>query len=54
MHVVTDGSEAKIWLINFSVAMNLGYSERELNEITRKARAEQAAFLAAWHNHFGG
>ena len=53
VHVVSGGREAKIWLNDLSVAVNLGYSARELNEIVRKTREERDAFLAAWRNHFG-
>ncbi len=53
IHVVKYDMEAKIWLNDLSVAVNLGYSARELNEIIRKTRNERPAFLAAWRNHFG-
>ncbi len=33
VHVVKDGREAKIWLRDISVAVNLGFSARDLNEI---------------------
>ena len=48
-----DGKEAKIWLKDGSIAVNLGYSARELNEIIRKMRDEQTNFLEAWHDYFG-
>lgn len=32
------GKEAKVWLHDMSVAVNLGYNARELNEIVRKVR----------------
>ena len=31
MHVFKNGSEAKVWLRDFSIAVNIGYSARELN-----------------------
>jgi hypothetical protein len=53
LHVEKDGCEAKIWLNDLTIAVNLGYSARELNEIIRKTRDERETFLAAWRNHFG-
>lgn len=52
IHIVKDGMEAKIWLESVAVAINLGYSAKELNEIIRKTRDEQAAFLEAWNDYF--
>jgi hypothetical protein len=53
IHIVKDGCEAKIWLGDLTVAVNLGYSAKELNEIIRKTREEREIFLAAWRAHFG-
>jgi hypothetical protein len=53
VHVVKDGKEAKLWLNDVSVAVNLGYSARELNEIIRKTREERAVFMEAWNGSFG-
>ena len=53
VHAVKDGKEAKVWLHDLSVAVNLGYGIRELNEIVRKTREEQTALLEAWHDYFG-
>jgi hypothetical protein len=50
--VEKDGKETKIWLTNLSVAINLGYSARELNEIIREARKQRDIFLEAWNDHF--
>jgi hypothetical protein len=52
VHIVKDGAEAKVWLNDFGVAVNIGYSARELGEIVRKTREERAAFMEAWHDHF--
>jgi hypothetical protein len=52
VHVANGGKEAKIWLHDLSVAVNLGYNSRELNELVRKTRQERAAFLEAWNDHF--
>jgi hypothetical protein len=53
IHVYKDGCEAKIWLESMNVAVNVGYSARELNEIIGKTRDEAAAFLEAWNDYFG-
>ncbi|HEY8063712.1 MAG TPA: DUF4160 domain-containing protein [Methylosinus sp.] len=52
IHVVKDGKEAKIWLNDLNLAVNLGYSAKELNEIIRKTREERGIFLEAWHDYF--
>jgi hypothetical protein len=53
IHVFKGGKEAKIWLHDLSVAVNLGYGVRDLNEIVRKTREERDAFLEAWDDYFG-
>jgi hypothetical protein len=53
IHVVKDGKEAKLWLHDVTVAVNLGYNAREMNEIIRKTREERDAFLEVWNDHFG-
>ncbi len=45
-------AEAKIWLTDLNLAINLGYSAKELNEIIRKTREERDRFLEAWHDYF--
>lgn len=52
IHVVKDGKEAKLWLNDVSIAINMGYS-RELGEIIRKTRDERAVFMEAWNGYFG-
>jgi hypothetical protein len=37
--VVKDGKETKIWLNDVNVAINLGYSARELSARSQDARA---------------
>jgi hypothetical protein len=53
VHVAKDGKEAKLWLRDASVAVNVGYNARELGEIVRKTREESQAFLEVWHDYFG-
>lgn len=53
VHVVKDGREAKIWLRDISVAVNLGFSARDLSEIIGAERDNRTAFLEAWNDYFG-
>jgi hypothetical protein len=53
VHVVKDGREAKIWLRDLNVAVNLGFSARDLNEIIGATREHRDAFLEAWNDYFG-
>ncbi len=53
VHIVKDGKEAKIWLRDLSVAINLGYNARELAEIVRATRDHGDAFQEAWNDYFG-
>jgi Domain of unknown function (DUF4160) len=52
VHIVKDGKQVKIWLASVTVALNLGFSARELNELVRKTREERETFLEAWNEHF--
>jgi hypothetical protein len=51
--VVKDGKEAKLWLQNLAVAINLGYSAKELNEIIAATREHRSDFMEAWNDYFG-
>jgi hypothetical protein len=53
VHVYKDGDEAKVWLHDLTVAVNLGFSARALAEIVRVVRENRNAFTEAWHDHFG-
>jgi hypothetical protein len=53
IHVVKDGKEVKLWLNDVSVAVNMGYSARELGEIIRKTRDERGVFMETWNGYFG-
>jgi hypothetical protein len=53
IHVFKDGKEVKLWLNDVSVAVNMGYSARELGEIIRKTRDERGVFMEAWNGYFG-
>ncbi|WP_245433598.1 DUF4160 domain-containing protein [Methylocystis hirsuta] len=47
-----DITEAKIWLENVSVAVNMGFTAHELNEIVKKTRDERESFLRSWNDYF--
>jgi hypothetical protein len=34
------------------VAINIGFSAREMSEIVRKTREERETFLEAWNDYF--
>lgn len=53
VHVVKDGREAKIWLRDLTVAVNLGFSARDLSEIIGATRENRDAFVEAWNDYFG-
>ena len=52
VHVVKGEYEAKIWLSDCSVAINLGFPVRNLGEAVGKIREQRAAFLESWNDYF--
>ncbi|MGL4636372.1 MAG: DUF4160 domain-containing protein [Beijerinckiaceae bacterium] len=52
VHISKDEKEAKIWLHDLAVAVNVGYSGKELNELVRTTGDEREQFLKAWHDYF--
>ncbi len=52
VHVVKGDCEAKIWLSDGAVAINLGFGRRDLRAIVRKTQEQRAAFLEAWNDYF--
>jgi Domain of unknown function (DUF4160) len=52
VHVVKGEFEAKVWLNDGGVAINLGFAARDLREIVRKIREQRVAFLEAWNDYF--
>jgi hypothetical protein len=52
VHVVKGDCEAKIWLRDGAVALNLGFPARDLREIARKTREKSVGFLEAWNDYF--
>ena len=54
MHVDRDSSSAKFWLQSVALARSVGFGAKELAEIARIVRAEQARLQEAWNGYFGG
>jgi hypothetical protein len=52
VHIVKGDCEAKVWLNDCTVAINLGYSGPELRDVVRKTREQRDAFLEAWNDYF--
>jgi hypothetical protein len=52
IHVTAAGREAKLWLNDCSVAVNMGFSAKELNEIVGKTREQRDSFLEVWNDYF--
>jgi hypothetical protein len=52
IHVTKDDKEAKIWLENVSVAVNIRFTAQDLNEIVKKSREERESFLRSWNDYF--
>ena len=53
VHVRAGSKEAKFWLHDLAVAVNIGFRSHELSGIIRKLRAHREELLAAWHDHLG-
>ncbi len=53
VHVRAGSKEAKFWLHDLAVAVNIGFRSHELGGIIRKLREHREDLLAAWHDHFG-
>lgn len=55
IHVFCSEGEAKFWIDpNIEFASSQGLSQRELNVIERKVRANVEKIRLAWRNHFDG
>jgi hypothetical protein len=53
IHVERDDMIAKAWLDPVRIADSGGFKARELREIERIVRDNEAALMDAWHDHFG-
>jgi Domain of unknown function (DUF4160) len=53
VHIDENDLSAKFWLAPVGLARNLGFSPKELRRLHKSVSQHQAAFLEAWHGHFG-
>ena len=53
VHVDREGYSAKFWLKKVSLASNLGFAKKELNELHELVSKHQKQFLDKWHGYFG-
>jgi hypothetical protein len=53
VHVDRDAQSAKFWLNPVSLAVNLGFSARELRRIEEIVSEHQSEFLEKWNGYFG-
>jgi hypothetical protein len=52
IHVDKADSTAKFWLNEIELARRVGFSNREIGELSAKVREERDRFLEAWRDHF--
>jgi hypothetical protein len=53
VHVDHDDATIKVWLESLEVAKSRGFRAHEIGGIVGQVEAHRAAFLEAWHEHFG-
>jgi hypothetical protein len=53
VHIDKAGSTAKFGLEDPRLARNIGFSAREIAELSAQVGAERVAFLEAWRGYFG-
>jgi hypothetical protein len=53
VHVDRDDATIKIWLESLEVAKSRGFRAHEIGGIVALVKEHRAAFLEAWHEHFG-
>ena len=52
IHVDKGEATAKFWLEEIALARSIGFSNRELNELSDKVRQERSVFMEAWRGYF--
>jgi hypothetical protein len=52
VHVRSGDREAKIWLHDLTVAVNVGFPAHEITGILAELRKNRDALLGAWQRHF--
>lgn len=53
VHVRRNDKMVKIWLDTLVVAVNYGFTQREVNVIRREVDLRREQLLEAWHAFFG-
>ncbi len=53
IHIDKNKLSAKFWLRKVSLAVNLGFTKKELNEIHELVTEHQKQLLNGWNEHFG-
>ncbi len=53
IHVDKAGATAKFWLPDAGVARNIGFTAREMRELSAKVQEQSEGFLEAWRGYFG-
>ena len=52
VHIDRDGYSAKFWLRKVTLAHNLGFAKKELNELHKMVSQHQQHLLDQWNEHF--
>lgn len=53
VHVIKDGSSAKVWLASVEMAYSHGYNGREISEFTAKIAENRGEWMEKWNGFFG-
>lgn len=53
VHVRNGDMEAKFWLHDLRIAVNIGFRPHEIGDIIRQLRIHQSALLDTWNEYFG-
>jgi hypothetical protein len=53
VHVRVADREAKFWLHDLAVAVNVGFPPHEITAIIRHLRLHRDDLLSTWHEYFG-
>lgn len=52
IHIDREGLSAKFWIKKVALAKNLGFRQKELNELHNLVSQHQQLFLGKWHEYF--
>lgn len=53
VHVERDSSEAKFWLHEVTLAVNVGFPDREITTIIEILEQNRELLIGKWNEHFG-